>query len=84
MKRIMSWIFVISIIIFILDWGVVGLKLLNGDYDITVGAYIGLVCVLIILVCAVYKIFSDKCPYCGKVRMSNGEYCSYCGKKIKN
>lgn len=84
MKRIMSWIFVISIIIFILDWGVVGLKLLNGDYDITVGAYIGLVCVLIILLCAVYKIFSDKCPYCGKVRMSNGEYCSYCGKKIKN
>lgn len=80
----MSWIFVISIIIFILDWGVVGLKLLNGDYDITVGAYIGLVCVLIILVCAVYKIFSDKCPYCGKVRMSNGEYCSYCSKKIKN
>ncbi len=83
MKKIMSWTLVISIIVFMIDWGVVGLKLLNGDYDITVGAYIGLVCILVIWISVFYRIFSDKCPHCGKVRLSNGEYCSYCGKKVK-
>lgn len=82
MKKIMLWLFTISFIVFIIDWGVVGLKLLNGDYDILVGAYIGAACLVVIFVCAIYKAFSDKCPHCGKLRMSNGEYCSYCGKKI--
>ena len=82
MKKIMYWLYAISIIAFIIDWGVVGLKLLNGDYDIVVGAYIGLGCIIVIIVCGLYKIFSGKCPYCGKLRTSNGEYCSYCGKKV--
>lgn len=83
MKKIMSWLFAISLIVFVIDWGLIGLKLLDGDYDITVGAYIGIACIIVIFVCALYKMLTNKCPHCGKVRMSNGEYCSYCGKKIE-
>ena len=25
---------------------------------------------------------TNKCPYCGKVVMTNGKYYSYCGKEI--
>lgn len=82
MKKIIFWIFMIAIIVFAIDWGVVGIKLLDGDYDIIAQAYIGFACILIMFACAVYKIISNKCPYCGKTRLTNGEYCSYCGKKI--
>lgn len=83
MKKFMSWLFAVSLAVFVIDWGVVGVKLLNGDYDITVGAYIGLACCIIMLVCALYRCLSNKCPHCGKVRVTGGDYCSYCGKKIK-
>ncbi|HIZ56861.1 MAG TPA: hypothetical protein H9671_11855 [Firmicutes bacterium] len=82
MKKMISWIYVIAIITFVIDWGIVGLKLLDGNYDITAGAYIGLVCLFMIFVCVVYKAFHDKCPHCGKLRLSKGKYCSYCGKEI--
>ena len=54
----------------------------NNFLDILVEAYIGRVCFVVLMVCSLYRIFSNKCPYCGKLRVSNGEYCSYCGKKI--
>lgn len=28
------------------------------------------------------KLFSNRCPHCGKLRQTMGAYCSYCGKKI--
>ena len=82
MKRIISWIYFISIVVFAIDWAVMGLKIFTNDYDILVEAYIGCVCFVVLMVCSLYRIFSNKCPYCGKLRVSNGEYCSYCGKKI--
>ena len=82
MKKIRTWVLVITFIIFLIDWGVMGLKLYDGDYNITIEAYIGLVCWVVVLVCIVSKIFTDKCPHCGKLRLSNGKYCSYCGKEI--
>lgn len=82
MKKIATWVAVIAFIIFVIDWGVIGLNLLDGNYDITTGAYIGAACLGIMLVCAVYKMFSNKCPYCGKLIQSNGKYCPHCGKEI--
>ena len=38
MKKITTWVLVIAFIIFVIDWGVIGLKLLDGNYDITTGA----------------------------------------------
>jgi len=83
MKKVMSWLFAISLTVFIIDWGIVGVKLLSGDYDITAGAYIALVCSIIMIVCGLYRSFSSKCPHCGKIRATGGDYCSYCGRKIK-
>lgn len=82
MKKIRTVALVTAFLAFLFDWGVMGLKLYNGNYNITVEAYIALVCLLIILICAVSKIFTDKCPHCGKIRISNGKYCPYCGKEI--
>ena len=44
MKRALFWIWIISIVVFAVDWSIVGLSLLSGNYDITAGAYIGLGC----------------------------------------
>ena len=82
MKKIATWGLVIAFIIFVIDWGIIGLKLLDGNYDITTGAYIGAICWGVILVCIVCRAFSNKCPHCGKLKQTSGKYCSYCGKEI--
>ena len=84
MRKIANWALAIAFIIFLIDWGVMGLKLLDNDYNITVEAYIGFVCWVVILVSIFIRCFTDKCPHCGKIRASKGAYCSYCGKKIDN
>ncbi len=83
MKKIAVWLAVIAFIIFVIDWGVVGSKLLDGNYDITVGAYIGLISIVIIFVCVIYIRVINKCPHCGKMIQFNGKYCPYCGVEIK-
>lgn len=66
----------------LITWGVVGLNIANGNYEaVTPGAYVALVCLIVSLVCILYKRFSDKCPYCGKLYAGSGEYCPHCGKK---
>jgi len=82
-KKITTWGLVIAFIIFVIDWGIIGLKLLDGNYDITTGAYIGAICWGVILVCIVCRAFSNKCPHCGKLKQTSGKYCPYCGKEIK-
>ena len=44
MKRITTCVLIIALIIFIIDWGIIGVKLLDGDYDIIPEAYIGAAC----------------------------------------
>ena len=82
MKRITTWVLVIALIIFIIDWGIIGVKLLDGDYDIIPEAYIGAACFGVMLISAVYKAFASKCPHCGKMIQSNGKYCPHYGKEI--
>ena len=81
MKKAVSWIFVITMAVLVIDWGIMGLKIFDNDYKIIVEAYIALVCFVLLFICCMHKIFSNKCPNCGKVRWTDGEYCSYCGKK---
>lgn len=83
LRKIANWILVITFLIFLIDWGVMGLKLIENNYNITVEAYIGLACIIIILVSVFVRCFTDKCPHCGKIRATKGNYCSYCGKKIE-
>ena len=36
MKKAVSWIFVITMAVLVIDWGIMGLKIFNNDYNITV------------------------------------------------
>lgn len=83
MRKTMMWLFVIALTVFVINWGVVGVRILDGDYDITTGAYVALVCAIVMLICCLYRTFSRKCPHCGKLRTSSGPYCPYCGGKIE-
>lgn len=82
MKRITTWGLVITLILLLIDLGVMGIKLLNGNYDVLTAAYIAAACWIVMLVCAVVKLFSSRCPHCGKLKLSNGKYCPHCGKEI--
>lgn len=57
---------VIALIIFIIDWGIIGVKLLDGNYDIITEAYIVAACFGAMLISAVCKAFASKRPHCGK------------------
>ncbi len=82
MKKAVNWILFAAILVMVITWGVVGLNIVNGDYEaVTPGAYIVLACLVISLACNLYKRFNDKCPHCGKMYTGSGAYCSHCGKK---
>lgn len=83
MKRALFWIWVISLTAFAIDWGVVGLSLLSGDYDITTGAYIGLGCIIVALIAGIWrKSLHDVCPRCGKALLCRDRYCPHCGARL--
>lgn len=82
MKKVAKWLAVISIIVFAIVWGVMGLKLLDNNYLITVEAYIGLICLIVCFICVTYLKITNRCPHCGKTKQSFGKYCPYCGKEI--
>ena len=82
MKKAAKWLAVISLVIFVIDWGIMGMKILNNDYLITTEAYIGLIFFISFWVCVLYAKLADRCPHCGKPKLSVGNYCPYCGKKI--
>ena len=83
-KRIVKWIKTATSVIWLVAWGIVGLKLIEHNYDYMAEIYIAIVCGVILLACVVYKLFSNRCPYCGRPKESNGLYCPYCGKKAEN
>lgn len=82
MKKLIPWLYGIAVTIFVIDWGAMGVKLLNGDYEIKAGAYVGLACLIVMALCAVYRVCCNRCPHCGKVLLSGGRCCAHCGKEI--
>ena len=85
MKKAAIWAAVISGLAFVIVWAVLGVNIVNNDYEaVTSLTYAGMGCLIILLVSlVVLRWHSWKCPHCGKVRWTNGRYCSYCGKEIK-
>lgn len=83
MKKIAIGLAIITFIIFVIDWGIVGVKIFNGNYDIIVGVYMGLISIAICFISIIYVRFTNRCQNCGKVIQSYGKYCPYCGKEIK-
>ncbi len=82
MKKVAKWLTVISFVVFVIAWGIMGLKILDNNYLITTEAYIGLVSFIVFFVCALYVKLTNRCPHCGKTKQSFGQYCPYCGKEI--
>lgn len=71
-----------AIAVFFLDWAFMGISLLNGDYEIRTAAYLAAACYVVILAGAVYRLWSSRCPHCGKALPLRGKYCPHCGKEI--
>lgn len=84
MKQIMKWIRIIVLTIFCVDWLIIGVKLLDNNFDFLIEAYVAFACFVILLFCTIYQLLGNKCPYCGKRREINGAYCPHCGRKIEN
>ena len=83
MKTTAKWLAAISIIIFVIEWIIMGLKILDNNYLITAAAYIGLISLIAFFVCIMYIKFTNRCPNCRKTKQSFGKYCPFCGKEIK-
>lgn len=81
MKKIAKWLAVVSMIVFVFAWGIMGLKLLDNNYLITAEAYVGLVSLILFFLCILYIKCKNQCPHCGKVKQTFGKYCSHCGKE---
>lgn len=82
MRKKILWLAVISFIVFIVDWGIMGVKLFDGNYDIVVEAYIGLACFIVMIIGLIAKIFGAKCSTCKKTLDVNVKYCSHCGREV--
>ena len=82
MEKIAKWLAAISIIIFVIAWGVGGLMIYNGKFENNAWVYVGLVSIVIFF-CNLIYLKTSRCPYCGKINQSFGKYCPHCGKNIK-
>ena len=82
MKKFLFRLWLLALAVFAVDWLIVGLKLLNGDYNISLGVYLALVCVIVMALYPLYRALFCKCPYCGKLLTSSGRYCPHCGREL--
>jgi rRNA maturation endonuclease Nob1 len=86
MKKACIWVAVISAIVLFITLGVVGVKLLDGNYNTNVEVIITGVSLAIFLVSIVcYKFTINRCPHCGKVNdtmLGKSKFCPRCGKEL--
>lgn len=84
MKKTVTCVQNITFFVFCVDWAVLGIKMfLIGNGSVIVEICIAIVCAVIMSVCLWIKKISSKCPHCGKISDSGGEFCPHCGKTIK-
>ena len=81
MKKVIKWLAVISILVFVIVWGIIGLKILDNDYLFTTEAYIALVSLIVSFICVMYLRITNRCPHCGKMKQPFANYCPHCGKE---
>lgn len=82
MKKIVFGLAVVSIITFVIAWGVGGVMILNNNFESDIWVYVGLVSGVLFfssLIC----LKMTRCPHCSRTNPTKGAYCPYCGKKIK-
>ena len=86
MKKLCLWLAVISAIVLFITLGVVGVKLIDGNYDTTAEVIITGISFVIFLGSVVcYKFIGSRCPHCGKVNdtlLGKSKFCPHCGKEF--
>ena len=86
MKKVCLWLAIISAIVLFITLGIVGVKLLDGNYDTNAEVIITGVSLVIFLVSVVcYKLNGIRCPHCGKLNDSlfgKSKFCPHCGKEL--
>ena len=86
MKKVCVWLGIISAIVLLITVGVVGVKLLDGNYDTTAEVIITGISFVIFLGSVVcYKFIGSRCPHCGKVNdalLGKSKFCPHCGKEL--
>ncbi len=83
MKKVINWLLGISLILFVIIWGVIGVKIFTNSFDFTAWAYAALACWIVLFACILCKVLGNRCPHCGKMRKSWGKFCPCCGKEIE-
>ena len=63
--------------------GVMGVKIFTHNYDIVAECYAAMGCWAVFLLCVLLRALQSKCPHCGRLRVSKGAYCPFCGKEMK-
>lgn len=81
MKKVIKWLAVISILVFVIVWGIIGLKILDNDYLFTTEAYIALVSLIVFFICVMYLRITNRCPHCEKMKQPFANYCPHCSKE---
>lgn len=82
-KKAVNWAMYTGSIGFMLN-GIIGIvKLLHGNNKVAMQAHLAVVFFVIAAVGIICKILLNRCPNCRKSVMTRGEYCPYCGEKIK-
>ena len=85
MKKACIWVALISAIVLLITLSIVGIKLLDGNYNTNIEVYIVGISLVIFLASVVcYKFIVNRCPHCGKVNdtlLGKSKFCPYCGKE---
>ncbi|MBR2639020.1 MAG: hypothetical protein IKL18_07805 [Oscillospiraceae bacterium] len=82
MRKAAICIAIVSIIVFIIAWGTGGIMIYENDYESNAWLYVGLISMVIFFGCLIY-LKTTRCTHCGRINPTFGEFCPYCGKKIK-
>ena len=83
MKKTAIGLAILSAVVFVIAWGMIGVKILNTDYSIEIEAHIGYIALVVFFICFLYVKSTNRCPHCGKVKVFLGKYCPHCGKEIR-
>ena len=86
MRRFLQWLKWISFAAFLIDWGVLGIELSEGNSG-SAAAYIGAVCFAVLFLSILILTLTNRRPYCKRIlplNLNRSHYCPHCGKKLND
>lgn len=83
MKRVLPWVFLCALATGVITWGIIGLRIADDEYDILPLVWTSVGAFAVVFICLIYRRLSNRCLHCGRVLISPGNYCPYCGKQVR-